>query len=334
MKTTLIGAALAAAALAAPVAAAPLSVHDLLTQYNAVSLGDLRSSQHIEGRVYVGGNLTGANISAAYAAPLPASSHPDIVVRGDATIGTLNGRGDVVIGGDASANVEPSGGPISVRVGGSFTGRDNTGSVDANQAGTAGFAESFPDVDADTIKATSAFLGGLSGQGFTASDPNNKAFDTLGNAVASEGAGWDAARVTVYHTTMAELASGGFSSNVASDETLIINVSGTSGNFGLNGLGDKSVSRNILFNFYEATDLNLNTAVWGSILAPFAHVTGFGGSTEGSVIAGSIHQNNGQIHLQPFGGDLPGMPQVPLPAGIVLLGTALLGIGAVRRFAA
>jgi len=63
-------------------------------------------------------------------------------------------------------------------------------------------------------------------------------------------------------------------------------------------------------------------------------MSGFSGSTEGSVIAKSINLNNGELHYQPFAGDLPEPPPVapiPLPAGLPLMILALGAMAMVRR---
>jgi choice-of-anchor A domain-containing protein len=68
-------------------------------------------------------------------------------------------------------------------------------------------------------------------------------------------------------------------------ETLVFNVSGKAGTFNNGNIGfDTLSSYNVLFNFYEATTVNV-TSVIGSILAPYATVQGGGGVIHGNVIA-------------------------------------------------
>lgn len=331
-------AALVLATAALPASAASLSVEDLLASYNGVTSGDFYSSQEVEGRLYVGGNLTGSTIQVAFH-NVPAGSEANLVVVGDSKNGSVKTNGTAVIGGNSTSGFEQLGGPLQVYVGGTSTGLDNFHVVTAGQAGNPAFEAKFPDVDFDAIKATSSYLATLTGAVWTWADQNNKVIPILNNAVASEGINWVASKVTVLYTTLADLATGGYSANVASDETVIINVAGASGSFGMNALGGTLASaKNILWNFYEATDVAINTKVDGSILAPFATLTGFSGSTEGSVIAKSITLNNGELHSQPFMGDLPDQPvpptppaEVPLPAGLPLLAGALALVTGLRR---
>ncbi|MEO0829655.1 MAG: collagen-binding domain-containing protein [Pseudomonadota bacterium] len=312
--------------------AATLSVEELLSQYNGITSGDYFSQQEVEGRLYVGGNLTGSTIQTGFKQPLPAGAEENVVVVGDATIGAITGSGKILIGGNSSSNIEQSGGTLETRVGGTFTGRDNFGTVTDELAGDADFQASFPQIDFDAVRDYSIYLSGLTGETLTFSDPNIKAFNVLNNAVQAEGINWDASSVTVLHTSLADISSGTFLTNIGAGETMIINVSGTSGTFGLNPTGSADVSQRILWNFYEAEDVEITRAIYGSVLAPLAELSNFSGSTEGSVLAASIRQTNGELHLQSFAGDIPDAPAgVPVPAGLPLLLTGLGGIWLLRR---
>jgi choice-of-anchor A domain-containing protein len=129
---------------------------------------------------------------------------------------------------------------------------------------------------------------------------------------------------------LSDLISGGYTIDANGADTILINVSGVSSVFGLNALeGVSSVAEKVIWNFYEATSITVNSAIIGSILAPLAHLSGFGGSTEGSVIAKTIALSDGELHSRPFTGTLPTetiLPStVPLPFGLPLL---LTGLGA------
>jgi choice-of-anchor A domain-containing protein len=324
---------------ASPTFAASLSVEDLLHTYNGVTSGNFNSSQEVEGRLYVGGNLTGSTIQTGFV-PLQPGPVQNVVVSGNTTIGTINGSGEIVIGGTANSNIEKNGATLKTLVGGTFSGNDNFGTVTSGLAGDPAFEAKFPEISFPALASYSAYLATLTGAIWTTPDQNNKALVSAPNAVQSEGMNWIAAKVTVLYTTLANLASGGLSvAGLDSDETIIVNVSGTSGTWGLNGLGDaKSGAKNILWNFYEAGSISVNSAIIGSVLAPNADMSGFSGSTEGSVIAKSISLTNGELHYQPFAGDLPEPPSVnpapapvPLPAALSLLLAALGGLAMVRR---
>ncbi|KXI29765.1 choice-of-anchor A family protein [Paraglaciecola hydrolytica] len=116
---------------------------------------------------------------------------------------------------------------------------------------------------------------------------------------------------------------------------VVINVGGTGIiNIGAKPLGNfiNASGANVLWNFYEATQINF-TARWvGSILAPNAHINYSGGDIDGSIVAMSL-EGNSQLHNVLYTYDPPQPPteEVPAPAGIFLIGLGLL-IMARRKF--
>lgn len=307
---------------AGPALAKSLSVEEMLRTYNGVSTGDFNSNQEVEGRLVVGGNLTGNTIQTGFVALNPGPVQ-NVVVYGNSTIGKVSGKGEIVIGGNANTNLEESGGDLVAFIGGAFSGTANQVSVNTNQSGAA-FKARFPVIDFAGLASYSTYLAGLTGSVWTTPDQNQKTLVSSPNAIQSQGVDWIASKVTVLFASMSQLASGTFSVNgLDSDETIIVNVSGTSGSWGLNGAGNATASaRNILWNFYEAETISVDTAIIGSVLAAKAQMSGFAGSTEGSVIAKSINLNNGELHYQPFMGDLPEatpVAPVPVPAGLPLM---------------
>lgn len=78
--------------------------------------------------------------------------------------------------------------------------------------------------------------------------------------------------------------------NVPAGSTVLINVSGASlnfGNFGQNLVG--ATAANILFNFFEATDITVSgVGLKGSVLAPLADVTFANGNMTGTLVAYSL----------------------------------------------
>jgi len=330
---TVASAAAAAVLTVAPAAhAAPLSAVDVLRLFNAATAGNLVSSQEIEGRAHVGGNLSGNTIQVGFKGVAP-SLFDELIVVGSSSIGTINAQNgsDVTIGGAATGTIELNGGSQgtrTARIGGAFAGNANQGTVLTGQTVVdPNFADRFPVIDFDGLIADSAALATLVGQSIDTSDFNNKkiigAPDTNG--------------LSVFTATMADLSGGGYTIDLNGASTILVNVYGESGSFGMNALGGTFANaENVLWNFVEATSISVNTAIIGSVLAPKADMSGFGGSTEGSVIAKSITLTNGELHSRAFAGDFPSestppIGAVPLPAGLPLLLAGLGGLALLRR---
>lgn len=332
MSLTTASAITAATLALSPAAhATPLSAVEVLALFNAATEGNLSSSQEIEGRVYVGGNLSGSTLQVGIRG-VAASDFDELIVKGSSNIGKIDAQNgsDVTIGGAVVGTIElnaGSQGTRTARIGGAFGGTSNQGTTQSNQSvNDPNFADRFPDIDFDVLKADSAFFATLTGAAFDTSDSNNKKI--IGAP--------DAAGLSVHSASLADLADGGYSFDLNGATTVLINVSGTSGSFGMNPLGGTPFAENIVWNFYEATSIAVNQVIVGSVLAPFADLTGFSGSSEGSVIAKSIALERGELHSRPFAGMLPsqGMPPttpIPLPAGLPLLLAGLGGLALLRR---
>jgi len=116
--------------------------------------------------------------------------------------------------------------------------------------------------------------------------------------------------------------------------TLIFNVSGT-GSMTMSGGFDAFKNYNVLFNFYEASNVNFsNIGLDASVLAPEATITG-GGVITGSVIAGTwaaqTQVNTGNAfeaaNVRGFALSVP----EPKPWAMGLIGIALIGFVGSRR---
>lgn len=124
---------------------------------------------------------------------------------------------------------------------------------------------------------------------------------------------------------------------LAAGSSVVINVPGTSDsttNYSMNvngnavdGNSTTSAANDVLFNYYQATALT-TYSVLGSVLAPYAAVTGNSGQIDGNLIAASFSGSTAMFNYG-FEGTLPSA--TPEPASIVLIGGGLLGLGLIRR---
>jgi choice-of-anchor A domain-containing protein len=122
-------------------------------------------------------------------------------------------------------------------------------------------------------------------------------------------------------------------SNLTAGSTLIMNISGSSG--GLNGGYQGFEKYNVLFNFYQATDLGIHTGLTANILAPLASVNGGSGVINGNVVVdnwlSSVQINSNHFfrptNVQGF------MAPVPEPEtyAMLLAGLGMIGFMARRR---
>ena len=121
-------------------------------------------------------------------------------------------------------------------------------------------------------------------------------------------------------------------------QTLIFNVSGASVTFNNGGISFAPLNDyNVLFNFYEATSLDVRGII-GSVLAPNAAVTANWGQVNGNLIVdswSSTVQINANHYFKPTelaGFDVPGAnaapAEVPEPASAALM---LVGLGLLVR---
>lgn len=130
------------AGIAAPAWAGPVVGTDALREWNLVVLGNLQSSSEVEGRTFVGGDLTGNSSNYQIRTPSPSRfDQPGLTVVGNVTGGTknLNNGAGAVIGGNVTSGFNLNGAPQTVQVGGKLS---NT-NINQNRVQT-GLAQSNP----------------------------------------------------------------------------------------------------------------------------------------------------------------------------------------------
>lgn len=320
-----------------------------MEKLNLVTLGNATLHSDVEGKVYVGGNLTGNGAPVGLGGSkaqnyLHDNNYRTLTVGGSATnVQVNNGIGlgniEAVIAGDASGIViNNENATALLEVGGTFNAQnfnpnsrriakygagvtnlqtqdkayvtqDKTLKVGGSADMKAGIAVQTAKLQ-DGVTELSQILGALTPNAtLSSSDRNNIHFNFTTDANASDYA--------VADITASQLASGTFYlptyASATNGKTLIVNVSGTNITFGANEIGNGSlIQQNIIWNFVDATAINVNVAVYGSILAPKATISG-NSPINGSVVA-KIFQSNGEVHLGTFNGNT-GFLVAPPPSG-------------------
>lgn len=310
IKSTLIGAASGLISLSA--AALPLS------EYNLIVAEDFtHQSSSIGGKVFVGGNLI-----AKSAADIGVTLKPNPSLDSLVTVGNIVGNnswfnvqaGNVVTGGSVSnTNFNFNGGGKLVKGNQSELQTQRTAIV--QELNTASQTYSQKQSTGTVAKETNKVAFNYSGAGETAVF-NVKASDVFRqNSRLELNAG--SAQTVIINVSTAHLSSS--AGKVAYDFTAPGGINFTNG-FAANSDSKNLGAANILWNFYDATLLNLQglDTFRGSLLAMGANVMSIG-TADGSIAAKSLIQNR-QIHNYTF---VP-PSEVPLPAPLqfMLIGMA------------
>lgn len=278
-----------------------------MAEFSLISFGNASSSSNNQGRAWIGGNLSGA--ASDYGTRLtPAANFvtQDVLrVGGNIQVSNINMQaGRVRVGGSVSGNLNFNGGGQRV-----------------NDPGTAAMLAPVQ----QRLIQDSAFYRALqstAGVTFPSGQPAGVTFNAVPRGPLS---------VAVFSINAAQL----FSSNLVQSidlnlngsQAVLINVAGTNVDFSGNanfvgGFPNNSARSRVLWNFFEATNINLRgKAFEGAILAPFAHLI-HQGVISGSVVVASISQQS-EIHVPTFNA------VIPAPSAAAVLG--LLCLSAARR---
>ncbi len=283
------------------------TVFSSASSYNVYVLGTMQESNvDSEGRVAVAGNatLTNYGVGSKFQAS-PSSAGNSLVVGGNlAYNGGEVHYGNIVYGGTLSGNFGVPNGSITHGSPVDFTATNNYLLT----------ASSYW----SNLTSTGSTINNYGGIQLIGTDPNLNVFTLSGSMLSSS---W------------------GVTIDAPAGSTILVNVSGTTDLFrymgiqfqDLNGDGTGVANRqNVLYNFYEATSLEINgISVQGSILAPKATVNFGNGNVEGNLIAGNLY-GNGEAHNYLFTGSLPSPVSVPEPS-VPLLSVATLTLLVLRR---
>ncbi|MBX3355483.1 MAG: choice-of-anchor A family protein [Phycisphaeraceae bacterium] len=280
---------------------------NVLYDWNLVVLGNLSSTSEVGGRAFIGGNLGGSASNWAYQLN-PAVNWLGIdtlVVGGNITASNLNIQaGNLRLGGSSSANLNFNGG----------------GSLILDPT----VSSQIPGIAAQ-LTATSSALAALTTNS-TVVTPGGQPGAAVFNANPVNG-------VAVFSVAASSLFSNGLVQqielNANGASSIVVNVTGqnvlyNSGNF-VGAFTSNFARANVIWNFVDATDINLQRGFNGAILAPNAHLTNIN-DIDGSVFVGSFSQF-GEVHLPNYTG------VIPAPGAALLLTAAGVLAGRRRRAA-
>jgi len=299
-----------------------------LKEWNVVAFNNLSTSNHIGGRVLVGNNFTVNNgVVAMDGSNIPTTTNGTaaITVGGNTSFsnGNVNGSG-VQVGGNLTGNFNNNGGG-AVQVGGTAQNQQNF-SVQANQG--ANFTNTILAQSADIKASLTSLSQNLQTLANTAGvqvggDSNNQSITVTGTGL--QVLNWSEAMFEGSSNQQLQIS-------IPSGATLVVNVAGTDLDFNRN-FNTYANMKNVLFNFYEATTVDIGRQFSGSILGVFADITGGNsGNIDGTVVGNNVTQNaNGEIHNAYFQGDLSSLSGpvsvAPEPStwAMLILGFGLVG---------
>lgn len=342
------GVAAVAIALAAPALAdsQPLGL-DALAAYNLIVLGNLNSSSEVEGRTFVGGDLTGnsSNYLISSSVPPTTSTVPGLTVVGSVTGGAknLNNGSGALVGGNVSSGFNLNGPAQSVQVGGTIS---NT-NVNQNTV-VSGLGASDPAFVQGLTQYGSAMGTSMTGLSHQLSQLATTATVSMNGSTGVFTVPATPGTPTVFNLTASQLA--GMSAiqfNTNGSNLVVVNVTGDPVNLIQNFLGGtNNLGTSVIWNFPDAKTLNLTTAWGGSVLAPFAAAT-TANYIQGSAVFGSLTQN-GEMHIGTFANTytIPSSPigtsssstssssgstAIPEPGMIALFAGAVIALALGRR---
>jgi len=293
---------------------------DNMNEYNLIVFDDLESNSEVEGKTVVMGDLNGTASNygthlpnAEASASVPSTDSLIIGGNNNATVNINNGYG-VAIGGENNGKVNLNGG-------GTHTSHTNNYDLTKMKTDLIDLSSSLTELTSNsTLDAPEVCCGAATFE--------------VGNMVGNDIAVFDIQSSSLFDNNSIQQYDIDFNSQTPS--TIIINIGGTiitDAIFSGNAVGNmvSEAFRGItIWNFYEATSINLTKQFNGSLLAPLATLTNRT-AIEGSVVVDTFIQL-GEVHDSTFNGiiDLDIVP-VPAPTTISFLPLFLFSLTGLRK---
>ena len=341
---------LAAAILAVPLQASAVNQQEIFEQFNVVTLGNMKSTSHVDGRTYVTGALTGSGaVLGMHPQDIRASDYAAVTVRGQgvkAGEAALSGaqvtdKGAVVYGNVADSTV--NNGHSAIYGDSANTSYVGSGSVYIEGTTNGG------NVNVTKLNAVAPGSVQAVNSAAATSTDMGKVLTNLSNAMKTyTPTGGSVVIVNNLATFNAKVNSGGtavfdltdvqdqlfnsgavsqFAFNLGGATTVIMNSGITSAIINENFLNSiaPDLSKNMIWNFYKATDLVVDAQFGGSILAVNANLTN-NANIEGGVYVNNL-DSRAEIHINQFIGAVP----EPETYAMLTAGLGLVGFMARRR---
>lgn len=317
----LIAASLSAGAMCAAQAAVPSFDLGVASGYSAVFYGNVSQVRDVEGRLAVGGDLTTSGFSFGYRTQV-STSLPSLVVGHNVALGS----GTIYASPGAGIDTNASIGPITEYkknwYGYGIYGGNNS-SLSYLALNKSNDVSSVLDFNAAKTSFTSlsSTLGSAAANGSVQIDGENMYLN-----------GDNSSALQVFNLSSGNLHNMVLN-NVKAGSTVVINVTGSDVTFTGGQDGQlKALRANVIYNLLDANVVNVNTFVYGTVLANYAELRG-GGHLEGNIIANSM---NGTVEIgyEPFKGYIATAVPEPSTYAMLLGGLGMIGFVARRRRAA
>lgn len=271
----------------------------LMGYYNLITLDDLSTSSDVEGRTFIGGNLV-SSTSATFATRLSQSSP---------TEDTLSVVGNLAAGNPLNLNAG------SLRLG----GQRNSRIINFNGRGSLVADATLTDTSVTaTLLVASLDLANLTANNsvtIPTGQPGPLRF-TVNNVTSSGVAIFQVKGADIFNNSRVQQ----IELQPQSATTIIINVAGTTINWSdgnlVGNFVDNAWRANVIWNFYEATTINLGSRnLMGALLAPLAAVK-TSGNLDGAVAVRSL-TTTAAVHQPEFAGALDSVCPTATPTNTV-----------------